>query len=142
DYRYFNLRDNRSTGTDLFDAVGLLFDDYRPKAAYAALRSGIERYGAPAAPAAARPATPSLRLTLRPTRVIRGRRTTVRVLVRTGDMRVRGARVRIGDRTVQTGADGRARLRLRLVGRPGARTARVTLRGHRRGAARLRVVRR
>ena len=31
DYRYFNLRDNRSTGPDLFDAVGLLFDDYREK---------------------------------------------------------------------------------------------------------------
>ena len=39
DYLYFNLRDNRSTGTDLFDAVGLLFDDGREKQAFAAYRS-------------------------------------------------------------------------------------------------------
>ena len=36
DYVYFNLRDNRSTGTDLFDAVGLLFDDGREKRAFGA----------------------------------------------------------------------------------------------------------
>ena len=43
DYRYFNLRDNRSTGPDLFDAVGLLFDDYREKAAFAAFRGAVAR---------------------------------------------------------------------------------------------------
>ena len=47
DYRYFNLRDNRSAGTDLFDAVGLLRDDYSEKPAFAGYRSFISRYGAP-----------------------------------------------------------------------------------------------
>ncbi len=141
DYRYFNLRDNRSTGTDLFDAVGVLFDDYRPKRAYTALRSAIERYGAPAqaAPAPAPVARPTLRLKVRPTRVRRGRTTTLSLLVRAGDTRIRGARVRIGGRTVRSGADGRARLRIRLTGRPGVRTLRVTRRGSRAGIARLRV---
>ena len=45
DYRYFNLRDNLSAGLDLFSAVGLLRDDYRPKPAFETLRRGIERYG-------------------------------------------------------------------------------------------------
>jgi hypothetical protein len=45
DYRYFNLRDNRSTGTGLFDQVGLLFDDYQRKRSFGALRELIVRYG-------------------------------------------------------------------------------------------------
>lgn len=51
--RWFNLRDNRSTGPDLFDAVGLLTDSYRRKPAFAALRAAIRRYGtrAPVRPA-------------------------------------------------------------------------------------------
>ena len=49
DYVYFNLRDNRSTGTDLFDAVGLLFDDGREKQSFGAYRSAIARHGAAAA---------------------------------------------------------------------------------------------
>lgn len=44
-YRYFNLRDNRSAGVDLFDAVGLLRDDYSPKPAFAELRSRIRMIG-------------------------------------------------------------------------------------------------
>jgi hypothetical protein len=47
DYRYFNLRDNNSDGTDLFDAVGLLRDDYSEKPAFATYRSLIRSYGAP-----------------------------------------------------------------------------------------------
>ncbi len=46
DYRYFNLRDNASDGTDLFDAVGLLRDDHSRKPAFAALRRAIARFGA------------------------------------------------------------------------------------------------
>jgi hypothetical protein len=46
DYRYFNLRDNRSSGTDLFDQVGLLRDDYLPKPAFAEYRRLIRRHGA------------------------------------------------------------------------------------------------
>ena len=45
DYRYFNLRDNRPDGTDLFDDVGLLRADYSRKPAFAAYRDAIARYG-------------------------------------------------------------------------------------------------
>ena len=45
DYRWFNLRDNRSSGTDLFDAVGLLRDDYSKKPAYPTFRALLRRYG-------------------------------------------------------------------------------------------------
>lgn len=46
DYRYFNLRDNNSAGTDLFDAVGLLSDDYTRKPAFAVMADSIARFGA------------------------------------------------------------------------------------------------
>ncbi len=45
DYRYFNLRDNNSDGTDLFAAVGLLRDDHTRKPAFATLRTAIRRFG-------------------------------------------------------------------------------------------------
>jgi len=45
DLRYFNLRDNRPGGTDLFDDVGLLRSDYTPKPAFEAYRSLIGRFG-------------------------------------------------------------------------------------------------
>jgi hypothetical protein len=45
DYRWFNLRDNRSDGADLFDAVGLLRDDYSEKPAYGTFRELLGRYG-------------------------------------------------------------------------------------------------
>lgn len=45
DYRWFNLRDNNSDGTDLFSAVGLLRDDYSRKPAFAAYRRSIKAYG-------------------------------------------------------------------------------------------------
>lgn len=45
DYRYFNLRDNNSGGPDLFDAVGLLRDDYSRKPAFEVMRSAIARFG-------------------------------------------------------------------------------------------------
>lgn len=47
DYRYFNLRDNNSLGTDLFDAVGILRDDYSPKPANEVLRAAIDSFGSP-----------------------------------------------------------------------------------------------
>jgi len=46
DYRWFNLRDNDSAGTDLFAAVGLLRDDYGEKPAFSTLRSYVGRIGA------------------------------------------------------------------------------------------------
>jgi hypothetical protein len=45
DYRYFNLRDNRPNGTDLFDDVGLLRADYSPKPAFGAYRRLVAAYG-------------------------------------------------------------------------------------------------
>ena len=45
DYRWFNLRDNNSDGTDLFSAVGLLRDDYSRKPAFAAYRRAIKAHG-------------------------------------------------------------------------------------------------
>jgi hypothetical protein len=45
DYRWFNLRDDNSIGIDLFDAVGLLRDDYSRKPAFARLRSAIASFG-------------------------------------------------------------------------------------------------
>ncbi len=45
DYRYFNLRDNRATGTDLFDQVGLLRDDYSPKPSFTVYHRLIRRFG-------------------------------------------------------------------------------------------------
>ena len=45
DYRWFNLRDNNSDGTDLFAAVGLLRDDYSPKPAFATFRERAAEFG-------------------------------------------------------------------------------------------------
>lgn len=49
DYRYFNLRDNDSAGSDLFDAVGLLRDDLTEKPAFATLRGLAAELGTAAA---------------------------------------------------------------------------------------------
>ena len=143
DYRYFNLRDNRSTGPDLFDAVGLLFDDYREKAAFAAFRGAVRRARRARRPRR-RPRRPeraparALRVTVRPRTVVRGRRTLLRIRVRSGGRGVYGALVRVGGRRARTGRSGRARLRYRFVGRPGRRLVRVTSDG-RRATARIRV---
>ena len=71
DYRYFNLRDNESSGEDLFDAVGLLRDDYSPKPAFAGYRGLIGLFGAevaePTAAAVAR-ARPTVRMRVTPRR--------------------------------------------------------------------------
>jgi hypothetical protein len=45
DYRYFNLRDNRPNGTDLFDNIGLLRPDYSEKPAFRVMRRTIRRFG-------------------------------------------------------------------------------------------------
>ena len=45
DYRYFNLRDNDSDGSDLFAAVGLLRDDYSRKPSFATFRNSIAALG-------------------------------------------------------------------------------------------------
>lgn len=45
DYRWFNLRDNRSAATGLFQQVGLLRDTYARKPAFGAYRDLIRRLG-------------------------------------------------------------------------------------------------
>ncbi|HEX8204664.1 MAG TPA: hypothetical protein VF587_01250 [Solirubrobacteraceae bacterium] len=50
DYRYFNLRDNNSDGTDLFAAVGLLRDDYSRKPAFDTFRALLGEVGTEARP--------------------------------------------------------------------------------------------
>ncbi|MGZ6643830.1 MAG: hypothetical protein ACXVFT_18660, partial [Solirubrobacteraceae bacterium] len=134
DYRYFNLRDNRSTGADLFDAVGLLFDDGREKRAFGAYRGAIERYGAPAA-------RPRLHVTVAPRRVRRGHAVTLRVRVTTGGRPAPGVLVRVGARRARTSASGRARVRIVFAGRPGRRTVLATRTGGQRATAAVRVVR-
>ena len=52
DFRWFNLRDNDSTGTDLFSAVGLLRDDYSEKPAFATYRDAIDLLGTDRRPSA------------------------------------------------------------------------------------------
>jgi hypothetical protein len=138
DYRYFNLRDNRSQGADLFDAVGLLFDDYREKPAFAAFRNAVAALGASAPRGAPGRTAPRLRVTVRPRVAVRGRRTLLRVRVRSGGAGVYAALVRVGGRRVRTGKSGRARLRYPFVGRPGRRLVRVTSDG-RRATAPIRI---
>jgi hypothetical protein len=82
DYRYFNLRDNRPNGTDLFDDVGLLGADYVAKPAFAAFRDLVAQYGR-------RPARRGCRYTVR---VLRGR-TRVTIDGRRTRARVRRSRV-------------------------------------------------
>lgn len=118
DLRYFNLRDNDSDGTDLFDAVGLLDDHYARKPAFAVLRDAIAAQGtapaadAPAAPppAAARPARRHGRLTARVRHgVVRGRLLGAGAVCR-GTVRItmRGRRAR----TARLSRDCRFRARL------------------------------
>lgn len=94
DYRWFNLRDNSSSGPDLFDAVGLLRDDYTRKPAFAAYRQAIATAGTPAETRRSCQGTPATligtpgRDSLRGTRgddVIRGRGRSDRVQGRGGD---------------------------------------------------------
>lgn len=49
DYRWFNLRDNNSQGSGLFDQDGLLRDDDSRKPSFAVYKDLIKRYGVPVA---------------------------------------------------------------------------------------------
>jgi hypothetical protein len=46
DYRWFNLRDNQTGSSALFDTTGLLHDDYSEKPAFGVLRELIAQHGA------------------------------------------------------------------------------------------------
>ncbi len=80
----------------------------------------------------------SLRVSLRPRRVVAGRRTTLRIRVRLAGEAVRGARVRLASKVTRTNRRGRARLRVTLR-RPGRRAVKVRI-GNGRAVARFRVV--
>lgn len=110
DYRYFNLRDNASSGTDLFAAVGLLRDDHTRKPAFAVMRDAVAARGGPPLSARARRRGPRLVVwgTVPPP-------CPVRVRVRAG-AHARGA---------SAGPDCRFRVSLRSR----ARFARVSARG-------------
>jgi hypothetical protein len=86
DYRWFNLRDNFSTGTDLFAAVGVLRDDHARKPAFAVLADAIARVGtAPPAPGAgATRVRPRVRVGLARGGRVRGRLLGVPAGVRCG----------------------------------------------------------
>ncbi|HEX8123344.1 MAG TPA: hypothetical protein VF549_18975 [Solirubrobacteraceae bacterium] len=144
DYRYFNLRDNDSDGSDLFAAVGLLRDDYSRKPAFATFGGAVAQLGADAPPLVpvpqppTAPATPprfdpsGLRVSIRR----RGRRTLVvggRVL---GGRCTGRVRVKIGRKTrrVKVRRDCRFRLRAKVRGR--ARSVRVVVRRGRVAATR------
>lgn len=125
DYRYFNLRDNNSTGSDLFDTVGLLYDDYAPKPAYGVFRDAIDRDGATTPPRACPRRTVVLRPRLRP------------------DERIARAQVRVRGGRVARVRRSPARRTLRVtVARPaGAPAARVLARVRTTSARRLTVSR-
>jgi len=75
DYRWFNLRDNNSDGTDLFAAVGLLRDDYSRKPAFGVFRGLTAELGA---------AEGRSRGRTKPLVTFRGRRASRRRVVVTG----------------------------------------------------------
>jgi S-formylglutathione hydrolase FrmB len=87
------------------------------------------------------PASCPLRLTVTPSRAVRGRPTRLRFLVtdHDGGGPVRGARVFLGRRTARTGADGVARMTVRLLGRAATRRPSAWLPGREPGRATIRV---
>lgn len=137
DFRYFNLRDNDSDGDDLFDAVGLLRDDYSEKPAFAGYRGLVGLFGrAVEAPAAVRPGArrrPSLVVTVSPARDRRGTRRFV----------VRGRLVLPAGEPSSTGCGGRVTVRFK-AGRRTISSRSVKVAGDCRlhSAVRFRVARR
>ena len=78
----------------------------------------------PAAPPAVEPAPAAVRVTATPRRIVRGRRTRIRVrLISTDPACVRGATIRVGRRATRTDGEGRARMRIlvRYLERPRVR---------------------
>jgi hypothetical protein len=125
DYRWFNLRDNNSDGTDFFAAVGLLRDDYSPKPAFALFRALSGELGrSPRQAARARPrarVTVSARFTGRRRLLVRGRVTggpceggQVRVSVLRGRPVVASRRLRVREPGCRFSASLRLRRTRRL----------------------------
>ncbi|MEA2124002.1 MAG: hypothetical protein QOI80_784 [Solirubrobacteraceae bacterium] len=120
DYRYFNLRDNNSDGTDLFAAVGLLRDDHTAKPSFVVLHDAIAADGG--APLTARRRGRRVRGTVPPPC--------------TGTVRVGERRVPVrADCTYRARVSRRGSVRVRFRGE--VRCARAAEReGHRRRACR------
>jgi hypothetical protein len=105
DYRYFNLRDNNSVGADLFDAVGLLYDDYAPKLAFGAYRDAIARDGQDVVPVAPKRRCPPRQIVVHP--VLRRGEHLVARSVRGSGGRVAAGRLGTRSRTVVLRVSGR-----------------------------------
>ena len=128
---------------DTIEALTLLRDCWLPKAGLGrdvALTITENGYATRGGTGEEGQAAPSLRVTVRPRRVMRRRSVVLRVRVRAAGRAVRGAVVRVGSRRVLTGRRGRARLRFRFVGRPGLRRVRVRAPGFSAAGAGIRVV--
>jgi hypothetical protein len=104
DYRYFNLRDNNSDGTDLFAAVGLLRDDYSRKPAFATFRNLMAELGTTERPLGPAPA-PSPPAPRRRPRRSRPRGLVVKIL------RMSGGRMFVTGRVLGERCTGRVRIR-------------------------------
>ena len=118
DYRWFNLRDNDSDGTDLFSAVGLLRDDHSRKPAFAVLRDAVASVGA-AEPVAAPRCRGSRALP-------RGRWRSARLTGAPGTARIAGRRLLVEARLRRPAA--RRRIGVSLRGPSGTRRVRIVVR--------------
>jgi hypothetical protein len=115
DYRWFNLRDNRTGSPAIFDTTGLLRDDYSEKPAFPRFRSLVASLGADARPATSAP--PACRS-----------RRMIRLTLPRGTHNVR---VYVNRRRIPTTGRGN-RLTIDLTGYP-AGTFRIIVRGSARG---------
>jgi hypothetical protein len=122
DYRWFNLRDNDSDGTDLFSAVGLLRDDHTRKPSFAALQQAIAEHGTRPAPPAR---TPAAARRCRGSRALpRGRWRSARPAQARGTARVAHGRLSVTVSLRRPAA--RRRVGVKLIGR-GANRRRVVV---------------
>ncbi len=110
DYRWFNLRDNRTGSPGIFDTTGLLRDDYSEKPAFPRFRALVSEHGAAAHAASTTPCSS---------------RRKVRITLPRG---ARNVRVTIGGgRSARVGGRGR-RLTIDFTGFPSG-SWRVVVRG-------------
>ena len=124
DYRWFNLRDNDSDGTDLFSAVGLLRDDHSRKPAFGAIRDAIAAFGAAAPPAAA----PLGGVCAGSRALPRGRWRSARTTAPGGTARIAGRRLRVRIALRRPAPQRRVGVLLRPVAGGPARRVRVVVR--------------
>ena len=134
DHRWFNLRDADSANPNFQQQYGLMRDDYTPKPAFETYEKLVEELAFTHPPRASVPPR-ALKLSVRPRRVRRGRRTTFRFQVAP---QRRGVTIRFAGKRARTGSRGRARIVSRFAKR-GPRRATARLPGWRPGRATVRV---